>query len=136
MENIVHAGHGVSHRLRVADITDVEFDLFGALRVPGLKLVAHIVLLLFVAGENADLTKIRVQEMFENGGTEGAGAAGDHEGGVIECGHFYFLLYRYVYATQHIQIMNCIVLIPLQNDYLSQVAFHAVRFHFLKICTL
>ena len=64
VENIVHAGHGVPHRLRVAHIADVEFDLFGALRMPGLKLVPHIVLFLFVTGENADLLQIRIQEMF------------------------------------------------------------------------
>ena len=88
VENIVHAGHSVPHRLRVAHIADVEFDLFGALRVPGLKLVPHIVLLLFVAGENADLLQIRIQEMFQHGGTEGTGAAGDHEGGVVKDRHF------------------------------------------------
>lgn len=78
MEDVVHAGHGVRDGLRVADIADVEFDLMGCLRVLGLELVAHIVLLLFVAGENADFLEVGVKEVLEDGGTEGTGAAGDH----------------------------------------------------------
>lgn len=90
MEDVVHAGHGVRNGLRIAHVADVEFDLVGILRVLGLELMAHIVLLLFVAGENADFLEVGVKEVFEDGGTEGTGAAGDHEGGVGECGHLYF----------------------------------------------
>ena len=78
VEDVVHAGHGVLDGLGVADIADVELDLLGGLRVPGLKLVAHIVLLLFVPGEDADLLQVRVQEVLQDGGTKGTGTAGDH----------------------------------------------------------
>ena len=78
VEDVVHAGHGVLDGLGVADIADVELDLLGGLRVPGLELVAHIILLLFVPGEDADLLQVRVQEVLQDGGTKGTGTAGDH----------------------------------------------------------
>ena len=136
MENVVNTGHCVTDRLRVTDITDVKLDLFGILWMLGLKLMAHIILLLLITGEDTNLLQVGIQEVLQNGRTKRTSTTSDHKGCVIKCRHFYFLLYRYVYATQHIQTMNCIVLKPLQNAYLSLVAFHAVRFHFLKICTL
>ena len=54
VEDVVNTGHCVTDGLGVADITDVELHLFGVLRVLGLKLMAHIVLLLLVTGEDAD----------------------------------------------------------------------------------
>ena len=78
VEDVVHAGHGVLDGLGVADITDIELDLLCGLRVPGLELVAHIILLLFVPGEDADLLQVRVQEVLQDGGTKGTGTAGDH----------------------------------------------------------
>ena len=91
MEDVVYARHGVAHGLWVAHIADVELDLLGVLRVLRLQFVAHVILLLLVAGEDADLLEIGVQEVLEDRGTEGAGAAGDHEGGVGKCGHILFL---------------------------------------------
>ena len=78
VEDVVHAGHGVLDGLGIPDIADIELDLLCSLRVPGLKLVAHIVLLLFVPGEDADLLQVRVQEVLQDGGTKGTGTAGDH----------------------------------------------------------
>ena len=78
VEDVVHAGHGVLDGLGVADIADIELDLLCGLRVPGLELVAHIVLLLFVPGEDADLLQVRVQEVLQDRGTKGTGTAGDH----------------------------------------------------------
>ena len=78
VEDVVYAGHGVLDGLGVADIADIELDLLGGLRVPGLELVAHIILLLFVPGEDADLLQVRVQEVLQDGGTKGTGTAGDH----------------------------------------------------------
>ena len=78
VEDVVHAGHGVLDGLGIADIADIELDLLCGLRVPGLKLVAHIILLLFVPGEDADLLQVRVQEVLQDGGTKGTGTAGDH----------------------------------------------------------
>ena len=90
VEYVVDAGHGVPDGLGIADIADVEFDLFGVLRVAGLQLVAHIVLLFLVTGEDADLLQIGIQEVLQNGRTERTGPAGDHKSCVIKCGHFNF----------------------------------------------
>ena len=78
MEDVVHPRHGISHRLRIAHIADVELDLLRIFWMLGLKLMAHIILLLLVAGEDADLLEIGIQEMLEDGRTEGTGTAGDH----------------------------------------------------------
>ena len=64
MEDVVYAGHGVPHSLRVAHVAYVELDLLGSLRVLGLELMAHIVLLLLVPGEDANLADVGFQEVF------------------------------------------------------------------------
>ena len=58
VEDVVHPGHGVPYRLGIAHVTYVELDFLGGLRVPGLELVAHIVLLLLIPGEDADLADV------------------------------------------------------------------------------
>jgi hypothetical protein len=40
--------------------------------------MAHIVLLLLITGEDADLTNIAVYKMFQDSTAEGACTAGDH----------------------------------------------------------
>ena len=92
MEDVVNTGHSVLDGLRVADITDVELDLLGCFRVFCLKLMAHIVLLLLIAGEDADFLEIRIQKVLQHGGAERTGTTSDHKGCVIKCRHFYFLL--------------------------------------------
>ena len=82
MEYVVNPRHSVPQRLRVADIADVEFDLVGVVRVFSLELVTHIILLLFVAGEDADLANVGGQKVFKDGIAERTGTAGDHKGGV------------------------------------------------------
>jgi hypothetical protein len=67
VEDVVNTGHGVTDRLGIADITDVELDLLGVFRVFSLKLVTHIVLLLFITRENANLLQVRIQEVLQNG---------------------------------------------------------------------
>ena len=89
MEYVVNPRHGVSQRLRVADIADVEFDLIGVVRVFCLEFMAHVILLLFVAGENADLANVGGQKVFEDGIAERAGTAGDHKGGVSKLRHLF-----------------------------------------------
>lgn len=86
VEDVVHAVHGVAHALGVADVADEEADLGGELRGPLLQAVAHVVLLLLVAREDADLGQVGVHEVLEHGVAERAGAARDHEGLVFECG--------------------------------------------------
>ena len=92
VEDVVNTGHCVTDGLGVADITDVELHLFGVLRVLGLKLMAHIVLLLLVTGEDADLLQIGIQEMLQNGRTKRTSTTSDHKGCVIKCRHFNFPL--------------------------------------------
>ena len=77
VEDVIHAGHGVPDGLRIAHIADVELDLVGVLGVLGLQLMAHIVLLFFIAGEDADLADVGGEKMLEHGMAETAGAAGD-----------------------------------------------------------
>ena len=92
VEDVVHAVHGVAHALGVADIADEEAHLGGELGRLLLQAVAHVVLLLLVAGEDADLGQVGVHEVLEHGVAERAGAARDHEGLVFECGGGFHLL--------------------------------------------
>ena len=54
MEDIVSPRHGRSAGLQVSYVADVEFDFMGDVRILGLVLVTHIVLLFLVTGEDAD----------------------------------------------------------------------------------
>lgn len=58
MEDVVHPGHGVPHRLGIAHVAYVELHFLGRLRVPGLELVAHVVLFLLIPREDADLADV------------------------------------------------------------------------------
>ena len=84
MEDVVNAVHGVAHALGVADVADEEADLGCELGGPLLQAVAHVVLFLLVAGEDADLGQVGVHEVLEHGVAERAGASRDHEGLVFE----------------------------------------------------
>ena len=54
--------------------------------------MAHVVLLLLVAGEDADLGQVSVHEVLEHGVAERAGAARDHQGLVLEYAIAHFKL--------------------------------------------
>ena len=58
VENVVHSRHSVPHRLGIAHVAYVELDFLGGLRMASLELVAHIVLLLLIPREDADLADI------------------------------------------------------------------------------
>ena len=75
-KHVIHAAHSDVHGLLVAHITDVELHLAGLFRMLCLQAVPHVVLLLLVAGEDADLTDVAVQEATEDGVTETARTAG------------------------------------------------------------
>lgn len=64
MEDIVDAMHGEVDAPAVADVADVEFDFVVV------ELLAHVVLLLLVAGEDADLGDVRIDKSPEDGMTE------------------------------------------------------------------
>jgi hypothetical protein len=59
--------------MRIAHVADVELQLAVVVELP------HVVLLLLVAGEDADFTDVGVEEAAEDGVAEGAGTAGDQE---------------------------------------------------------
>ena len=86
VEDVVHPVHGVAHALGVADVADEEAHLGGELGRLLLQTVAHVVLLLLVAGEDANLRQVGVHEVLEHGVAERAGAARDHEGLTIKNG--------------------------------------------------
>ena len=87
MEDIVHTAHGAFERGLVAHVAYVELDLVRDLRIIGLVLMAHVVLFLLVARENADFLNIRREETLEDSVAEGTGSSGDHECSVFEDGH-------------------------------------------------
>ena len=60
MEDIIHAVHGVLHRLEIPDVAYVKADLLGSLRHFCLELMPHVVLLLLIAGEDADLADVGI----------------------------------------------------------------------------
>lgn len=94
MENVVHTVHRIANGLGVAHVADDEADLGGELGAALLQAVAHVVLLLLVSGEDADLLEVRVHEVLEHGVAEAARAARDHEGLAGEYGasaHFVLL---------------------------------------------
>lgn len=70
MEDVVHPGHHAAARLQAAHVSDEELDLVGYPRIARLVLVAHVVLLLLVAAENAYLPDVGVQEPAEHGVAE------------------------------------------------------------------
>ena len=79
VEHIVNPIHGVLNGLGIPHIADVELDFGGGIGIGGLEQMTHIVLLLLIPGEDADLSDIRVQKMLQNGVAEGTGTAGNHQ---------------------------------------------------------
>ena len=77
VEYVINARHRIGDRLRVAHIAHKKLDLSGGFRVFCLKLVAHIVLLFLIAGENADLSDVRIQETSQYRVSEGSCSACD-----------------------------------------------------------
>ena len=62
-----------------------KLDLPGQLRHGRLQFMAHVILLLLIAGEDTDLADVSIHKMFENGGPKGSGTAGDHQGCSRKC---------------------------------------------------
>ena len=90
-EHVVHAAHGDVHRLLVAHVADIELDL-GVLQP-----VTHVVLLLLVAGEDADLPDVAVQEAAEDCVAEAARTAGDQEYFIFKNTHILItIMYEFI----------------------------------------
>ena len=75
VEDVVRSGDGGTARLQVANVTDEEFDLMGDIGILGLVFMTHVVLLLFVAGEDADFADICSEETLENSVPETSSAS-------------------------------------------------------------
>ena len=78
MEDVIHARHGVAARLQVAYVSDKKLDLVCHVRVFHLVFVAHIVLLLLIAGEDADFPDVCTEETVQHCVTEGSCSTGYH----------------------------------------------------------
>ena len=92
MEHVIHAHHRILQRALVAHIADVKLDLIRHLRHPRLEIVPHVVLLLLVARENADLADVRAEKTVQDGVAEGAGAAGNQQRLVFKYTHDCFAI--------------------------------------------
>ena len=77
VEDVIDALHRILQRALIAHVADVELDLVRHLRHPCLEVMPHVILLLLVAGEDADFADVRAKETVQDGVAEGAGAAGD-----------------------------------------------------------
>ena len=84
MEHIIHALHGILQRALIAHITDVELDFAGHFRHTSLKIVADVVLFLFVTAKDADFTNVGAKESVKYRITKTAGTSCDKEGFVFE----------------------------------------------------
>ncbi len=78
VEDVVHAAHRGPEGGPVADVADLELYLVRDIRVSGLILVAHIVLLLFVAGEDANLLDVGLEESPKDGIAKAPGPSSNH----------------------------------------------------------
>ena len=105
MEHVIDALHGILEGALVAHVANIELDLAGHVGPLSLILVAHIVLLLLVAGEDANLADVGAQEAVQHGIPEAPCASGNEEDLVFENGHiillllFLFQLFIYVPST-------------------------------------
>ena len=78
VEDIVHPVHSVADAGQIPHVADEEAELVRCFRHGGLEGVAHVILLLLISGEDADLPDAGLQKPFQHGVAEGAGPAGDH----------------------------------------------------------
>ena len=79
MEDVVHAVHGVFDGLDIAHVAYVKLEFVCILGHTRLKIMAHIVLLLLVAGENADFSDVGVEESSDDGVAKRTSAARDEQ---------------------------------------------------------
>jgi len=85
-EHVVHAFERINNGTVVADVADVELQLVVVV------LLAHVVLLLLVAGEDADLLDLGLQEAVHDRVPERAGSPGDQQNLAVKNVHEKFLV--------------------------------------------
>lgn len=87
VEHVIHALHGILQCALVPHVANVELDFMGYFGHPDLEVVPHVILLLFVAREDADLTDVRPQETVQHRIPETTCPARDQQGLVFEDCH-------------------------------------------------
>ena len=87
MEDVVNTGHSIADAAVVAHVTYVKFYFFCCIGMRCLQAVTHVVLFLFVTGEDADFTDIGLQKMLQHRVAKGTGATGNHQSCSRKCGH-------------------------------------------------
>ena len=103
MKNIICSRNGATAGFQVSNVSNEEFYLVGDLRILGLVLVTHVVLLFLVAGEDADFLNICSEEALENSVSEGSSASTNQKDFVFENGHKLLCLL----LTQRIYRLKC-----------------------------
>ena len=70
MEDVVHTRHGISNGARISDISHIEFDLLGVIRMLCLKFMPEIILFFLITRKDANLSDVSLQEVFKYSITE------------------------------------------------------------------
>ena len=116
MEDVVHAVHGIANRLGVSDVANEEANLGGELGGFLLQAMAHVILFLLVAGEDANFGKVGVHEVLEHGVAERACTARDHQGFTAE-----------VTFVLHINYLSFPVDVAISSDSISSINLSLVK---------
>ena len=95
VEDVVNARHSVADAAVVAHVAYIKFHLACCFRMCRLQVVAHVVLLLLIAGEDADFTNIGFQKMLQHCVAKGTSATSNHQSCSRKCGHLLYLLRLY-----------------------------------------
>ena len=111
MEDVIHARHGVAARLQVAYVSDKKLDLVCHVRVFHLVLVTHIILLLLIAGEDADFSYIRTEKAVQYCVTEGTCSSSNHES--FSCKNAHNILCLFLFCV----IILCIPLCKASQSF-------------------
>ena len=95
MENVVNTRHSIADAAVVTHVAYIKFHLACCFRMRCLQAVTHVVLFLFIAGEDADFTNIGLQKMLQHRVAKGTGATSNHQCCSRKCGHLLYLLRLY-----------------------------------------
>ena len=111
MEDVIYARHGIAARLQVAYVSDKKLDLVCHVRVFHLVLVTHIILLLLIAGEDADFSDIRTEEAIQHCVTEGTCSTSNHES--FSCKNAHNILCLFLFCV----VILCVPLCKVSQSF-------------------
>lgn len=80
VEDVVHTVHRIANRLSITHITNEETNLGSELRTTLLQAMTHVILLLLITREDANLFELGVNEVLKHGIAKAARTTRDHEG--------------------------------------------------------